>query len=120
MRPIMDLINFRGILMNHSSSLILAASLASALGAFTLPASADDMMFSAKAGEKLEMVNAGTEKCFGVALKGENNCAAGAGTTCAGTSKVDYQGNAWRLVPAGTCVKIKTPKGHGSLTEIKA
>ena len=60
------------------------------------------------------------EKCFGVALKGENNCAAGAGTTCAGTSKIDYQGNAWRLVPAGTCTSITTPKGHGSLTEIKA
>ena len=106
--------------MTRTSSFVLAASLASALGAFALTASADDMQFSAKAGEKLEMMKAGTEKCFGVALKGENNCAAGAGTTCAGTSKTDYQGNAWRLVPAGTCTKIMTPKGHGSLTEIKA
>jgi hypothetical protein len=106
--------------MTRTSSFVLAASLASALGAFAVPASADDMMFSAKAGEKLEMMKSGTEKCFGVALKGENNCAAGAGTTCAGTSKVDYQGNAWRLVPAGSCVSMKTPKGHGSLTEIKA
>lgn len=46
---------------------------------------------------------AGEEKCFGVALAGKNDCAAGPGTTCAGTSKVDYQGNAWKLVPAGTC-----------------
>jgi uncharacterized membrane protein len=106
--------------MTRTSSFVLAASLASALGAFALPASADDMQFSAKAGEKLETMKAGTEKCFGVALKGENNCAAGAGTTCAGTSKTDYQGNAWRLVPAGTCTTIMTPKGHGSLTEIKA
>jgi uncharacterized membrane protein len=57
------------------------------------------------------------EKCYGVALAGKNDCKAGAGTTCAGTSKVNYQGNAWKLVKAGTCVSIKTPKGHGSLTE---
>jgi uncharacterized membrane protein len=57
-----------------------------------------------------------TEKCFGVSLAGQNDCAAGAGTTCAGTSKVDYQGDAWTLVDKGTCVKIKTPKGFGSLT----
>ena len=56
-----------------------------------------------------------TEKCYGVALAGKNDCAAGAGTSCAGTSKVDYQGNSWKLVKAGTCVKIKTPKGNGSL-----
>lgn len=56
------------------------------------------------------------EKCYGVAKAGQNDCKAGAGTTCAGTSKVDYQGNAWKLVPAGTCAKIKTPHGHGSLT----
>ncbi len=56
------------------------------------------------------------EKCYGVALAGKNDCAAGAGTTCAGTSKVDYQGNSWKLVPAGTCTSIKTPQGVGSLT----
>lgn len=102
--------------MTRPSLVILAASLAS----LTTASFAADIKFSAAAGEKLESMKAGTEKCFGVALKGENNCAAGAGTTCAGTSKVDYQGNAWRLVPAGTCVTIKTPKGMGSLTEIKA
>ncbi len=57
------------------------------------------------------------EKCYGVSLAGKNDCKAGAGTSCAGTSKVNYQRNAWKLVPAGTCVKIKTPKGNGSLTE---
>jgi uncharacterized membrane protein len=56
------------------------------------------------------------EKCYGVALAGKNDCKAGAGTSCAGTSRVDYQGSAWKLVKAGTCVSIKTPKGEGSLT----
>ena len=56
------------------------------------------------------------EKCYGVALAGKNDCAAGAGTSCAGTSKVDYHGEAWKYVPAGTCVTTKTPKGLGSLT----
>jgi uncharacterized membrane protein len=59
---------------------------------------------------------AGKEKCFGVAMAGKNNCAAGPGTTCAGTSKVDYQGNSWSLVDAGTCTKIELPGGRmGSL-----
>ncbi len=60
------------------------------------------------------------EKCYGVAMAGKNDCAAGPGTTCAGTSKMDYQGNAFKLVPAGTCVGIKTPKGMGSLMQGKA
>jgi uncharacterized membrane protein len=62
------------------------------------------------------------EKCFGVALKGKNDCKAGAGTTCAGTSKIDYQGNAWKLVPAGTCAKTASPTsptGHGQLDAFK-
>lgn len=46
------------------------------------------------------------EKCYGVAKAGENDCAAGPGTTCAGTSTIDYQGNAWKLVPAGTCADM--------------
>lgn len=58
------------------------------------------------------------EKCYGVSLAGKNDCAAGAGTTCAGTSKRDYQGNAWKYVAKGTCAKIKTPKGTGSLKPI--
>lgn len=60
------------------------------------------------------------EKCFGVSLAGKNDCAAGPGTTCAGTSKVDYQGNAWTLVPKGTCEKMELPGGRkGSLTALK-
>jgi uncharacterized membrane protein len=56
------------------------------------------------------------EKCYGVALAGKNDCKAGAGTSCAGTSRVDYQGDAWKFVAKGTCTTIKTPKGAGSLT----
>jgi len=57
-----------------------------------------------------------TEKCYGVAKAGKNDCKAGAGTSCAATSKRDYQGDAWKLVKAATCTGIKTPKGNGSLT----
>jgi uncharacterized membrane protein len=60
--------------------------------------------------------NVPMEKCYGVSLAGKNDCKAGAGTSCAATSKIDYQGNAWKLVKAGTCTAIKTPKGNGSLT----
>lgn len=49
------------------------------------------------------------EKCFGISLAGQNDCEAGPGTTCAGTSTVDYQGNAWTLVDAGTCAEIELP-----------
>lgn len=55
------------------------------------------------------------EKCYGVAKAGKNDCKAGPGTSCAGTSARDYQGNAWKLVPAGTCLSIRTPHGHGTL-----
>jgi len=59
------------------------------------------------------------DKCFGISLAGRNDCAAGAGTTCAGTSKRNYQGNAWKYVAKGTCTAINTPKGAGSLTPVK-
>lgn len=59
------------------------------------------------------------EKCYGVSLAGKNDCKAGPGTTCAGTAKADYQGNAWKYVAKGTCTTMKTPKGMGSLTEMK-
>ncbi|HUN94682.1 MAG TPA: DUF2282 domain-containing protein [Bradyrhizobium sp.] len=61
------------------------------------------------------------EKCYGVALKGQNDCAAGPGTTCQGTSTVDFQGNSWKFVRGGTCTTIEVPGGkHGSLTPIKS
>jgi uncharacterized membrane protein len=58
------------------------------------------------------------EKCYGVARAGQNDCAAGPGTSCAGTSTRDYQGNAWKLVAKGTCTTIRTPRGNGSLSPI--
>lgn len=85
------------------SKVVLAASFATAASLLSFPdASADEAK----------------EKCYGVALKGQNDCAAGAGTTCAATSKVDYQGNAWKLVPKGTCTTMQTPHGPGSLVPI--
>lgn len=60
------------------------------------------------------------EKCYGVAMAGKNDCKAGAGTTCAGSSKKDYDAAAWKNVPMGTCTSIKTPNGMGSLTPAKS
>ena len=74
-------------------SVAVAASVAAALVSHATAAAAD--------GAK--------EKCYGVSLAGQNDCAAGPGTTCAGTSTVDYQGNAWTLVDAGTCLDIELP-----------
>ena len=79
-----------------------------------------DQMMAKQADTKAQVAGGKMEMCFGVALAGKNDCAAGPGTTCAGTAKVDYQGNAWKFVPAGTCATIKTPKGMGSLTPAKA
>jgi uncharacterized membrane protein len=78
----------------------LAGAVAAALAAHaTTPAMAQDQV-----------------KCYGVSLAGQNDCKAGPGTTCAGTSKVDYQGNAFKLVPAGTCETMELPGGRmGSL-----
>lgn len=78
---------------NQAKSLAVAGAIAAALtAAATMPAAA---------GTK--------EKCYGVSLAGQNDCAAGPGTTCAGTSTVDYQGNAWTLVDVGTCADIDLP-----------
>ena len=49
------------------------------------------------------------EKCYGISEAGQNGCAAGPGTHCAGTSSADYQGNAWALVEEGTCLTIELP-----------
>ncbi len=66
--------------------------------------------------------SADKEKCYGVAMKGKNDCAAGPGTTCAGTSRRDYQGDAWKYVPKGTCEKTASKTsdtGFGQLKEFK-
>jgi uncharacterized membrane protein len=94
------------------SSLILAGAVSTALA--TLAAAAPltkAEMDAATAAKK--------EKCFGVALKGQNDCAAGPGTTCQGTSTADFQGNAWKFVQGGTCANIELPGGkHGSLKPV--
>jgi uncharacterized membrane protein len=89
--------------MLNDRNTLLASVLAAALTA--------GLASAASAADKPKM-----EKCFGVAKAGQNDCAAGAGTSCAGTSTTNYQKNAWKLVPAGTCTKIKTPTGTGKLT----
>ncbi len=76
-------------------------------------------VIAAFAAHAVPAVAAENEKCYGVSLAGENDCAAGAGTSCAGTSTVDYQGNAWTLVPTGTCVTMELPDDRqGSLTAL--
>ncbi len=71
--------------------------------------------------EEAAAVAAKKVQCYGVALKGQNDCAAGPGTTCQGTSTVDFQGNAWKFVAGGTCESIGLPNGkHGSLKPIKS
>jgi uncharacterized membrane protein len=97
--------------MNSKS--VTAATVASAFAAALTMAAAP--AFAAPKPPKATM-----DKCFGIAAKGENDCAAGPGTTCAGTASADYQGNAWKYVAKGTCATIKTPKGMGSLEPIKS
>jgi uncharacterized membrane protein len=88
-----------------------------AITAFTLAALASGV---ALAQDKGASIKGEKEKCYGISMAGKNDCAAGPGTTCAGTSKTDYQGNAWKYVAKGTCTTMKTPKGMGSHMEIKS
>ena len=88
-----------------AAALTLAGSLAAALA----------LASAAKAGPA--PAQPGADKCYGVAMAGGNDCAAGAGTTCAGTSAIDYDPHAWKYVKKGTCESMMTPKGHGSLTQ---
>ncbi|MGE0751297.1 MAG: DUF2282 domain-containing protein [Variibacter sp.] len=114
---------------NRTMSVLVAGAFAAAVASLTAPAvlaqgmSHQDMekMMKQKQAETSKQLKTGKfEKCYGVALKGQNDCYAGAGTTCAGTSTVNYQGNAFKLVAKGTCTTISTPNGHGSLTPTKA
>ncbi|WP_321333749.1 DUF2282 domain-containing protein [Breoghania sp.] len=86
-----------------ASGVVLAAAVAAAVGSMAGPVAAQEQ-----------------EKCYGIALAGQNDCKAGPGTTCAGTSSVDYQGNAWKLVPKGTCQSVELPGDRvGSLVELE-
>jgi uncharacterized membrane protein len=75
---------------------------------------------AAMAQDKGASIKGEKERCYGVAKAGQNDCAAGPGTTCAGTSKADYQANAWKYVPKGNCATMTTPKGKGSLEPMKS
>jgi uncharacterized membrane protein len=89
-----------------------AAALTLALGAALAMAPA---VSSAQAADK--------GKCYGVAMKAKNDCAAGPGTTCAGTSKTDHQANAWSYVPKGSCEKMASktsPTGFGQTKAFEA
>jgi uncharacterized membrane protein len=102
--------------INMSKSTVGAAVLAGAV-ATALASMATAAPLTKAEGDAA--VAAGKEKCYGVALKGQNDCAAGPGTTCQGTSTTDFQGNAWKFVRGGTCASIVVPGGkHGSLTPI--
>jgi uncharacterized membrane protein len=121
--------NRKGLTMsNRTMSLLAAGAFVAALGSVGVTtAFAAEMPMKSGMMSKDEMMKMRTmtasevksgkmEKCFGVALKGKNDCYAGAGTTCAGTSSTDYQGNAFKLEAKGTCTSVTTPKGNGSLT----
>ena len=110
---------------NRMVSAVVAGAFLAALGSVSIASAADamkpmteDQMMAARAMTAKEIKTGKMEMCFGVALKGQNDCYAGAGTTCAGTSTTDYQGNSFKLEPTGTCATITTPKGHGSLTPL--
>ena len=84
------------------SAAVLAGAVATAFASFAAAAPLTEAEGSAA-------MAAGKEKCYGVSLAAMNDCAAGPGTSCQGTSTVDFQGNAWAFVPGGTCASIKVP-----------
>jgi uncharacterized membrane protein len=91
--------------MSQTSTLgaaALAGAVATALASLAIAAPMSEA-------EMMAAMDAGKEKCYGVALAGQNDCAAGPGTTCQGTSTVDYQGNAWKFVDGGTCATMDLP-----------
>lgn len=92
------------------SASVLAGAVATALASFAAAGPLTEAEGSAA-------MAAGKEKCYGVALAGMNDCAAGPGTTCQGTSTVDFQGNAWSFVQGGTCASIKVPGDRTGSTE---
>lgn len=106
--------NLSALLPPSGETIMNTATLARIAGLAATTAFAAGVAASPAAAQKAPM-----EKCYGIAKAGQNDCAAGAGTSCAGTSTRDYQGDAWKLVKKGQCEKIRTPKGTGSLSPIK-
>jgi len=77
--------------MKHA--LVISAALAATLAAGTV------MSPAAQAG--------GKEKCYGVALAGQNDCANLSGThSCAAQATVDNAPDEWKIVPKGTCAEL--------------
>lgn len=114
---------------NRMLSVLVAGAFATALGSLPITSASaqesmkpmnkaemEKMMKENQAKSMAAMKTGKFDKCYGVALKGQNDCFAGAGTSCAGTNTVDYQGNSWKLVAKGSCTTMQTPSGHGSLT----
>ena len=95
--------------MNTSTKIAALTASAFALSLATAVAHADD---------DDHMAADGQERCYGVSLAGENDCASTGNNSCAGTSTIDYDGHAWTYVDAGTCEDIQTPYGPGSLTPV--
>jgi uncharacterized membrane protein len=47
-----------------------------------------------------------TEKCYGIAKAGKNDCASTGNNSCGGSSKLNSDPKAWIYVPAGYCERI--------------
>lgn len=85
----------------------LAGAVTAAMASFASAAGPDDT--------KTMMATGDYEMCYGVAMKGQNDCAA-ASHSCAGHSTVDYDPASFKLVAKGTCTTMETPNGMGKLT----
>ena len=104
-------------LTSAATALIAAATLAACSGG-TGEATGDETRGDsatgeARSGDVTRVTIADREKCYGIAKAGANDCKAGEGTSCAGTSLLDYQGNAWQYTETGDCEAI-----GGSLTAV--
>jgi uncharacterized membrane protein len=86
----------------YSKTLTLAGAVAAAIAAAS---------FSAQGATAPK----GKEVCYGVSMKGHNDCAAGA-HSCAGQSSADYSRSDFKYVPAGTCAKMNVHGHKGSRT----
>lgn len=112
---------------NIATALLAGATLAAAGGATAKPndqlsladGAPDNVKAAVESWKQGNRLAGRKDKCYGIALAGENDCAAGPGTSCEGTSTVDFQGNAWTYAPRGSCEFIQTPHGAGSLTAVE-
>ena len=110
-----------------SKSLVMGSIMAIAAQAnaggndqLTIAAEAGDEIQAAFASwQKGDKVSGRGEKCYGIALAGQNDCKAGPGTSCQGTAANDFQGNAFTMTPKGVCENIVTPDGPAGLAELE-